>query len=55
MNKEEWNLYVDTGKVPMHFINSMIDSIKAGKLPTPQELAVYSSHGTFIEALLKKR
>jgi hypothetical protein len=55
MNKEEWNLYVDTGKVPRHFINSMVGSIKAGKLPTPQQIAVYSSHGTIIEALLKKR
>lgn len=55
MNKEEWNLYVDTGKVPRHFIKSMIDCIKTGKLPTPQQIAVYSSHGTLIEALLKKR
>lgn len=55
MNKEEWNLYVDTGKVPRHFINSMVESIKAGKLPTTQQIAVYSSHGTLIEALLKKR
>lgn len=55
MNKEEWNLYVDTGKVPRHFINSMVDSIKTGKLLSPQEIAVYSSHGTIIEALLKKR
>lgn len=55
MNKEEWRLYIDTGKVPSHFIKSMVECIKAGKLPTTQELAVYSSHGTFIEALLKKR
>ena len=54
MNKEEWNLYVDTGKVPRHFIKSMVDCIKTGKLPTPQQIAVYSSHGTLIEALLSE-
>ena len=55
MDLEEWNLYVDTGKVPRHFIDTMVESIKAGKLPTPQQIAVYSTHGTIIEALLKKR
>lgn len=55
MNPQEWNLYVDTGKVPKHFIDSMVESIKTGKLPTKQQIAVYSSHGTLIEALLKER
>jgi len=52
MTPEEWQLYVDTGEVPMHFLNSMVEAIKSGKTLNSQHLAVYQSHGKIIEVLL---
>lgn len=52
MTPEEWQLYVDTGEVPMHFFKSMVEAIKNGKTLNSQHLAVYQSHGKIIEILL---
>lgn len=52
MNTEEWNQYVETGHVPMHFLKSMAESIKKGEALNTHHLAVYASHAEIIEVLL---
>ena len=55
MNKEDWNLYEETGKVPMYFFKSMVEAIKNGKTLNTQHLAVYQTHGQIIEMMLTKK
>jgi len=53
MTPEEWKHYIDTGEVPYHFFKSMVDLLKQGKKLNQQHIAVYTSHGWFVEELLK--
>ena len=53
MNEQEWESYVNTGEVPYHFFKSMVDLLKQGKKLNQQHIAVYTSHGWFVEELLK--
>lgn len=53
MNPEEWEIYVNTGKVPFHFLKEVVDLIKKGKSLTDKHFAVYQSHSQVIENLLK--
>jgi hypothetical protein len=55
MNPQEWQHYVDKGEVPMHFLKSMVESIKKGERLNGQHLAVYQSHGMIIEMMLRKK
>jgi surface polysaccharide O-acyltransferase-like enzyme len=54
MTTEEWQCYVNTGEVPLHFIKSMVKLIREGKVLSQQHIAVYTSHARIIETLLKK-
>jgi hypothetical protein len=56
MNAEEWNIYLESGIVPQHFIQEMVELIKSGKsLTTTRHLAVYQSHAPIIETYLQKK
>jgi hypothetical protein len=54
MNPQEWQCYVNSGKVPSHFLHSMIKLIIEGGKLNLQHLAVYQSHGEIVEIMLKK-
>lgn len=55
MNAEEWNIYLESGIVPQHFIQEMVELIKGGKSLTARHLAVYQSHAAIIETYLQKK
>ena len=54
MTPEEWKNYIDTGEVPMYFLEEMVNLIKMGESLTDKHLAVYQSHGQVIEMLLNR-
>lgn len=54
MTPEEWKNYIDTGEVPMYFLEEMVNLIKMGESLTDRHLAIYQSHGKVIEMLLNR-
>ncbi len=54
MTPEEWKNYIDTGEVPMYFLEEIVNLIKMGESLTDLHLAVYQSHGKVIEMLLNR-
>lgn len=55
MNPTEWNTYLESGIVPPHFIQEMVQLIKGGGHLTARHLTVYQSHAPIIETYLQKK
>ena len=52
--KEDWDRYIDTGKLDLIYIKALVNRIKQGQKLTLQDLQVYQSHGPIIELLLQR-
>lgn len=55
MNTKEWQTYINTGQVPMHYLKSMVEAIKSGQKLNSKHLAVYTTHAQIIEVMLKSK
>lgn len=52
--QEDWDRYIDTGKLDLIYIKALVERIKQGQQLTLQDLQVYQSHGPIIELLLQR-